>query len=136
MCAKPKTRSPVIELSKGVVLSILIILASAAIFALLIHNQTVTVGAGGIWRYTTVAIAALAGCVFGTNRIGEKPLIFNAIIVGALLFILLATGILFFDGTIHGIGGTLISALVGGVISTMIAMKKPIRKKKFKIRSR
>ena len=136
MCAKPKSRSPVMEMSKGVILSIMIILISAAIFALLIHNQTVPDSASGIWRYVTIGVAAFTGCVFGASRIGEKSLIFNAITVGVLVFVFLAVGILFFDGTIRGIGGTLISALAGGAISTLIAMKKPARKTKFKMRSR
>lgn len=136
MCAKPKTKKPAAEIVKGVILSLMITTVSAAIFAILIHNQTASEAASGIWRIGTIGIAALFGCLFGAGRIGEKSAIYCAIITGVFFFILLAIGILFFDGGVKGIGGNLISAMVGGVISCFIMMKKPARKTKFKIRSR
>ena len=138
MCPKSKAvnRNFVMEIVKGVLIALLIAVVSACVYAVLIQRQTVSESSTGVWMFVTLALASLIGCLISSGRIGEKRIIVCAITVAALFFVLLASGILFFDGSMRGLGGNLAAILIGAGISCLLSMKKPTKKVKIKRRSR
>jgi len=136
MGTKTKNRKPVAEVAKGILLAVIFTVISAAVYAILIQNQTVSEAGLGIWRSVTLGAAAMIGCLLAAGRIGEKRLVYSLITGGVFAFVLLAVGIVFLDGTITNIVGNVVAILIGSGISCLKAMKKPSKKLKFKIRSR
>jgi putative membrane protein (TIGR04086 family) len=138
MCPKSKAvnRNFVTEIVKGVFIALLIAVASACVYGILIQRQTVSESSSGIWVIVTLALASLIGCLISSGRIGEKRIIVTAITAAVLYLVLLATGILFFDGSMRGLGVNLSAVLVGAGISCLLSIKRSSKKIKIKRWSR
>ena len=124
------------EIVKGVALALVLTLISVAILSALIQNESLSVQSSHIWISATVIISVMAGAIVAAARAGQGNAIVCGITALAYGFVLLAVGILFFDGSVRGIGGRLLAILVGGAIGCVISMKKSIKRPKHKIRSR
>lgn len=136
MGSAQKKRNVALEIIKGIVVALVLTLLSVAILAALIQNESASEKSTDIWISVTAILSVMIGTLLSAVRIGEK----NAVICGITAlgygFILLAIGILFFDGNIRGIGGRLLAILVGGAIGCAISMKKSDKRAKRKVRSR
>ena len=133
--SKKVNRNFALEIGKGVILSVGIAIASACIYAYLIQRQTVSDSSISIWSFATLALAVLAGSLVSSGRIGEKRIVVSAITAAAFAFVFLASGILFFDGSVSSIGINLIAIMIGAAISCLLSVKKPAKKMKIKRRS-
>ena len=138
MCPKSKAvnRNFAMEIAKGALAALIIAVVSACVCAVFIQRQTVSESSSGIWVLITLALASFVGCLISSGRIGEKRIIVSAITAAVLFFVLLASGILFFDGSMHGLGGNLAAILIGAAISSLLSIKKSTKKVKIKRRSR
>ena len=132
---KATHRNFVMEIGKGVLAALVIAVISACVFAFLVERQSAAETSIGIWGYATLTLASLVGSLISSGRIGEKRVIVCAVMAAVFAFLLLLTGILVFDGNMHGLGGNLVSILIGAGISSLLSMKKPGRKVKIKRRS-
>lgn len=138
MGSKQKTRSGsyALEIGKGILLAVLIATLSAGVYAFLIHRGTAPEGSTTIWSFATLAVATLLSCLISSGGIGEKCAVVCGITAAAFAFVLLAIGILFFDGGVQGLGGNIAAIAVGGLAACLLKAKKPSSKVKFKKRSR
>lgn len=136
MGSAQKKRNTVTEIVKGVVMALGLTVLSVAILAAMIQNESVSEMSAGIWISVTVIVSVMVGTIFAAVRIGERNAVVCGITALGYAFVLLASGILFFDGDIRGAGSRLLTILVGAAIGCTISMKKSVKKPKWKMRSR
>lgn len=136
MGSAQKKRNTVTEIVKGVVMALGLTVLSVAILAAMIQNESVSEMSAGLWISVTVIVSAMVGTIFAAVRIGERNAVVCGITALGYAFVLLAFGILFFDGDIRGVGSRLLTILVGAAIGCTISMKKSVKKPKWKMRSR
>ena len=109
-------KRPVIAVAIGAITSIVLTVASAAIFASLVTSGKLPPETIQKIVWPTQCIACAIGCFVSTVLAGNKIAILSAASAAVYLFILLAGNIVFMGGDMQGIGSGIISVLFGGTL--------------------
>lgn len=103
----------------GIAVSSLMILLGCFCAAWLVHREAVEMDAIGYLVMGILFLSGIAGGVAAVMKAKEKILIVGAVIGVAGFLILLCAGALFFDGSLNGVGQTML-LLIGANISAVL----------------
>lgn len=133
---KRKANSIPLGVGKGLLVALLILVLSAALFALLIENEALSMNTGSIWAVVTLAISTLLGCLTSNHCIGRKYAVISAVTAAFYLFVLFALGVLFFDSAFKNVAQNILSILGGGAFACVLSLKSTQKSRKIKRRTR
>ena len=104
----------------GVGIAIAISLLLSMGLASLVLKGTASMDEPGIYVFLIRALSVFMGSFLATVIVKEKHLQVIGIVAAGYLLVLLAGGIIFYDGSFHNFGTGMLSSLVGGAISCLI----------------
>ena len=131
-------KSTVSAFLTGVLVSVAVLLAGAAVLTTMIINESIDLSSSAIVVYAVTMVAVFLGSFMavkitrGENRIG--------IAGGTALIdfaVLVCTNVLFFDSDFHGVIGSLIATLAGAVLTLLLTASRGKRRiRRSKVHSR
>ncbi len=107
----------------GIAVAVIISVVLTALTAHFVLNEKVGESSVSLILFVVRFLSAGIGGLVGTSLSKEKLLPVIGVITGGYLLVLLATGIIFFDGSFHQFGSGLISVLSGGAGAGAIRLK-------------
>lgn len=117
----------------GVAAATIISVLLAAGLTSLVMNGTVGETAAGPYIFIIRTVASAIGCLVGTMLMKGKYLLVAGSIALGNLAVLVAMGIILYEGSFNNILSGLLSVLLGGVIACFVVLK-PLKKSKHKVR--
>lgn len=107
----------------GGVIAIIISIGISMLAANLLLNGRIGETAVGILTFVARLLSVVLGCLIGTNLHKEKCIQTVAVICAVYLIVLIAMGIILFDGSFHQFGAGLLSVIAGGAIACLIKLR-------------
>ena len=128
------TGKPAIAVVIGLTVSFILSLLLSAVAAWAVSDGKLQENAIGAAVWPIQFIATAIGCLIATLLMGSMPAIISAVCGGAYLLLLIAINILFFDGSMGGIGSGVLSVLCGTLVPIILQLlgkkgRRPIKRR-------
>ncbi len=128
--ASSKNKSIAFGASIGIGIAMILSVMLSAGATSLVMKGSIQESAFSIFAFFVRAIAILVGALIGTQLIKEKCLLTIGIIALGYLILLLALGIVVYDGSFRGFGMGVISVITGGAIGCIVRLKSQNRSRR------
>jgi len=113
----------------GVAISTTISIILTAILTSLVMSGSIQEGSANTLIFLIRTISVLAGCLVGTSIKKEKCLpVIGAITLGYLI-ILIGVGITFYNGSFQHFGSSVLSIVIGGLVTHLIQLRPKTNRK-------
>lgn len=119
----------------GVVVSLMIGIILTLGLTSLVMNGTINDAGAGNWTFVIRTVASAIGCLAGVMLIKKNYLLIAGAVALGYLVMLIAIGIVVYDGSFDNIISGTTSVLLGGVISCLLVLK-PLKKSNHVVRYR
>ena len=127
MAYKQKGRGGSVSYMKGigigVVAAILITMILSTLVTFLIINENIDAYSMGYYAFGIVLIASFIGCVISGKLIMERVAILSGAVALVYLLMIVAIGVLFFDGSVAGVWTRLVAVAISGVVSCAFCIR-------------
>ena len=130
------TRRVTALVGRGVLIAAAVTILSAAGLAALILGERIPQSALGPVVFVIITISTGLGTLFAAKPSVGKSAIITGTTGLVYFFLLMASGILFFDGHLKNVGIHLLAILIGAAVGTLLVLRKKGSRRKFKLRSR
>ena len=107
----------------GVVLSVLITVAGAALVAYLLVSEKMEISAIGLSAIVLLGVASFAGAILGAGLAKVNRLPVCLAVGGGYFLVLLGLTALLFGGQYQGVGAALIPVLLGSAFAGLLGLK-------------
>jgi len=114
----------------GIAAATLVSIVLTLLAANLVLNGKVGESGNGWIVFLTRILSVVLGGLIGTSLSKEKMLPTISVIAVGYLLVLLAVGIVFFNGSFHKFGSGLLSVLIGGAIVCLLKLTQQKNKNK------
>lgn len=114
----------------GTLIGMLTLVALFTIGAILILNGKIPEEGIGATSCIVVGISTMSGCILSNTKGKNSPFMNCGGTILGMILILTGCNIFFFDGRFDGLWGTIGSALLGGMLAGLFAIKKQPKRKK------
>lgn len=122
-------KSTVSAFVTGVLVSVAVLLAGAAVLTTMIINESIDLSSSAIVVYAVTMVAVFLGSFMAVKIAREENRI--GIAGGTALIdfaVLVCTNVLFFDSDFHGVIGSLIATLAGAVLTLLLTASRGKRR--------
>lgn len=121
----------------GLMVFLVIAMVGMAVVTSLLMSETLSMETGKYVLYLVLFLSVFLGCVAAAKSIGEKRLLVSGIVAAAVMFIIIGTNFLFFEGKLYGLWLTVLVVILGSVLACVVSAQerqKNLRHKKSRSR--
>ena len=129
-------RTTTVGIFAGIIAALIMSFTSIIALTSLVRNHNFLESSLELSVFLVRMVAVLLGVLIGTGLIKERCIVVAGIVAAGYLVLLLALGILIYDGSFENFGTGVLSTVIGSVLGGLIRLKlqnKPSRSKKIKL---
>lgn len=121
---KEKGTSTGQQIGIGVLIAVVATVIFASVIALLIIQEVLPESAVTVLCFVGLLVSSFAGCIFTGKRSVSKVAIYSGITAGIYIALMLAIGIVIFDGELEGVLPNTVSILVGYGVACALCISR------------